>query len=72
MEPDPYLYSHHYCDPGRGKHTAVCGRGHPANMNAWPQDVDCPDCVAYLRDMATPLLELYEEATVRLRELEDE
>ena len=72
MDYDPYRYKNHYCDPVTGSHAAQCGRGKLVNVFPWPQIITCPDCIHYLTEAASELLEKHEEAVARLRELEDE
>jgi hypothetical protein len=70
-EYDPYRKKVHFIDPDRPHAHAVCGRGHENNETVWIQDVDCPDCILYVKQYISYFLESVEEALAVLRELED-
>jgi hypothetical protein len=69
-EYDPYTKKNHFYDPDRPRSGAVCGRS--GHSTVYVDEVDCPDCINYIKQYLTYFLDHAEACVARLLELEDE
>ncbi len=69
-EYDPYSKMTHFCDPDQAHKKPSCGRS--GHSTVYVDELDCPDCIAYVKQYLTYFLDHAEAVVAQLKVWEDE